>query len=97
MTFRINALLRYAINLFLIERRKNKLLRFRSRKGKAVKNWRSKAWSIDPKVTNLTIIKDEAVKLEILDTADVNLNFPQLLKNYPQYFGAIADMEQFSW
>jgi hypothetical protein len=30
--------------------------RFWNRKGKAVKKWRSRAWSIDPKETNLTII-----------------------------------------
>ena len=32
------------------------MLRFWSRKGKAVKKWRSRAWSIDPKKTNLTIL-----------------------------------------
>jgi len=32
------------------------MLRLFKRKGKAVKKWRSKAWSIDPKKTNLTII-----------------------------------------
>jgi len=32
------------------------MLRLWNRKGKAVKNWRSKAWSIDPKQTTLTII-----------------------------------------
>jgi hypothetical protein len=28
---------------------------------------------------------------------DFNLNFFKLLKDYPQYFDALADMEQFSW
>ena len=31
-------------------------MRLFRRKGKAVKNWRSRAWSIDPNKTNLTII-----------------------------------------
>ena len=75
--------------------------RFWKRKGVAVRKWRSRAWSIDPKVTNLTIIKTEAEKtIESLDTADsnldFNLNFFKLLKDYPQYFDALADMEQFS-
>jgi hypothetical protein len=69
-----------------------------NKKSRAVKNWRSRAWSIDPKVTNLTIIKTEA-KLENIDIKDFNLNFnlhfSQLLKNYPQYFEAVADIEQF--
>ena len=59
--------------------------RFWKRKGVAVRKWRSRAWSIDPKVTNLTIIKVEAS------------NMPnQLLEAYPQYYDAIADMEQFN-
>jgi hypothetical protein len=32
------------------------MLRLFRRKGKAVKNWRSRAWVIDPKKTNLTIV-----------------------------------------
>lgn len=32
------------------------MLRLWSRKGKAVKAWRSRAWVIDPKKTNLTIV-----------------------------------------
>jgi hypothetical protein len=32
------------------------VLRFWSRKGKAAKKWRSRAWSIDPNKTNLTIV-----------------------------------------
>ncbi|MBN1358901.1 hypothetical protein JW988_09065 [Candidatus Bathyarchaeota archaeon] len=32
------------------------MLRFWKRKGKAVKKWRSRAWSIDPNKTNLTIL-----------------------------------------
>jgi hypothetical protein len=63
------------------------------RKSKAVKKWRSRAWSIDPKVTNLTIIRTDVVNLERLDKANFNVNFPQLLESYPQYFDAIADME----
>ena len=72
--------------------------RFWKRKGKAVKKWRSRAWSIDPNKTNLTIIKAES-KLESIDVADFNLNFnmnfPQLLESCPQYFDAMPDMEQF--
>jgi hypothetical protein len=76
-------------------------LKFFHRKSRAIKKWRSRAWCIDPKVTNLTIIKTEAEKtMESLDTADsnldFNLNFFKLLKDYPQYFDALADMEQFS-
>ena len=68
------------------------------RKSKAIKNWRSRAWSIDPKVTNLTIIKTEA-KIDCMDledsNLDFNLDFPKLLEEYPQYFVALADMDQF--
>jgi len=32
------------------------VLRFWKRKGKAIKNWRSRAWSINPNETNLTIV-----------------------------------------
>jgi hypothetical protein len=82
----------------MIERRKEKMLRFWNRKGKAIKNWRSRAWSIDPNKTNLTIIRAKP-KLETMDIADFNLNlnmnFPQLLEEYPRYLEAIADMEQF--
>jgi hypothetical protein len=82
----------------LIERRKEKMLRLWNQKGKVVKNWRSRAWSIDPNKTNLTIIRAEP-KLETIDKTDLNLNlnmnYPQLIETYPQYFMAIADMEQF--
>jgi len=76
------------------------MLRLWNKTGITVKNWRSRAWSIDPKVTNLIIIKTEPAKnIERLDTANTNLNFnldfPKLLKNYPQYFDALANMEQF--
>ena len=70
--------------------------KFWKRKGKAVKKWRSRAWSIDPSKTNLIIIKAEK-NIEGIDTADSNLNFnmnfSRLLENYPQYFDAIEDME----
>jgi methyl coenzyme M reductase subunit C-like uncharacterized protein (methanogenesis marker protein 7) len=76
------------------------MLRLWNRKNNAVRNWRSKAWSIDPKVTNLTMIKTEVEKkIERLDAVyynlTFNLDFPKLLKDYPQYFEALADMEQF--
>jgi hypothetical protein len=74
------------------------MLQLWKRKSIAVKKWRSRAWSIDPKVTNLTIIKTEA-KPKSIDTVDsylnFNLDFPKLLNSYPQYFEVIADMEQF--
>ena len=77
------------------------MLRFWNRKGKAVKKWRSRAWSIDPKVTNLTIVKKEPEKLENIGTADsnmsFNLDFPRLLRSYPQYFEVLTDMEQFGF
>ena len=77
------------------------MLRLRNRKRDGVKKWRSRAWSIDPKVTNLTIIKTDS-KLESMHIIDSNLdfdfgfdlNFPKLLKGYPQYFEAIANIEQ---
>jgi hypothetical protein len=77
------------------------MLRLWNRKRDGVKKWRSRAWSIDPKVTNLTIIKTDS-KLESMHIIDFNLdfdfgfdlNFPKLLKGYPQYFEAIADIEQ---
>jgi hypothetical protein len=40
------------------------MLRFWKRKGEAVRKWRSRAWSIDPKVTHLTIINTEVLKPE---------------------------------
>ncbi|MEM2081603.1 MAG: hypothetical protein QW744_04965 [Candidatus Bathyarchaeia archaeon] len=36
------------------------MLRLWKRKGLAVKNWRSRAWSIDPKKTNLRIVAGKA-------------------------------------
>jgi activator of HSP90 ATPase len=48
----ITALLRHDISFF----EENVVLRLWNRKGKAVKKWRSRAWSIDPNKTNLTIV-----------------------------------------
>jgi hypothetical protein len=59
------------------------VLRIWKRKDVAIKNWRSRAWSIDPKKTNLTIIKVEASDMP-----------NRLFETYPQYYDAIADMEQ---
>jgi len=39
-----------------LPRGKHVMLRLWNRKGNAVKKWRSRAWSIDPKKTNLTIV-----------------------------------------
>jgi hypothetical protein len=71
------------------------MLRLWNIKGNAAKKWRSRAWIIDPKATNL-IIKTEA-KLESIDIEDSNLNFHRLLQSYPQYFEAVTDMEQFGF
>ncbi|MCW4047220.1 MAG: hypothetical protein NWE99_06625 [Candidatus Bathyarchaeota archaeon] len=35
------------------------MLKLFTRKSRAVKKWRSRAWSIDPKKTNLTIISNQ--------------------------------------
>jgi hypothetical protein len=40
--------------------RSNELLKLFNRRGQAVKKWRSRAWSIDPKKTNLVIVVNEA-------------------------------------
>ncbi len=69
------------------------MLRLWNRKGEAVKKWRSRAWSIDPRVTNLTIIKTENADLKSIDVPDSNFDLSRMLKDYPQYFDAIADIE----
>jgi hypothetical protein len=56
----------------LIERGKDTVLRLRKRKGKAVRNWRSRAWSIDPKKTNLIIIRTEILKPTDHELADLD-------------------------
>jgi hypothetical protein len=73
------------------------------RKSKAVKNWRSRAWSIDPKVTKLTIIKSEESNAADTRIAELDAHpsmhvfrLPRLLAVYPQYCDAIANMEQIS-
>jgi len=43
------------------------IIRLFGRKGKAVKNWRSRAWMIDPKKTNIIIVNDE---IEIGESED---------------------------
>jgi hypothetical protein len=76
------------------------MLRLWNRKGVAIRKWRARAWTIDPKVTNLTII-NTASKLESMNVIDFNLDstfsfvldFPKLLKAYPEYFEAIVDLE----
>jgi hypothetical protein len=70
------------------------LLNFWNRKGVAVKKWRSRAWSIDPRVTRLSIIKTEASNMENIDDADPVLDSSfQLLENCSHIFEAIADIE----
>ena len=68
--------------------------RFWNRKGLVVKKWRSRVWSIDPRVTNLTIVKTEAPGIKNVDESDLNLGISEMLKSYPQYLDAILDMEQ---
>jgi hypothetical protein len=80
----------------LIERRKEKMFRIWNKKDTAVKKWRSRAWSIDPKVTNLTIIKSDNTNPESTAVTDSNLDLPQMRKDFPQFFDAIGDIEQFS-
>jgi hypothetical protein len=46
---------------------KDNVLRLWNRKNSAVRKWRSRAWSIDPKVTNLTIITAAAANFERLE------------------------------
>jgi hypothetical protein len=70
------------------------MLRLWNRKGTAVKKWRSRAWSINPRVTTLTIIKE--AKLDRIDATDFNFDFPQLLEKYPQFFEVLTDIEQFT-
>jgi hypothetical protein len=77
------------------------LQKFWKRKSKAVKNWRSRAWSIDPKVTNLTIIRSEESNVAI---AQIEESFPcpsshthsllEELEAYSQYYNAVTDLEQ---
>ncbi len=86
------------------------MLRIWSRKGKAVRKWRSRAWSIDPKKTKLTIIKSESLYLydsaENVEIADLNLTDPTsilplymnksplLLEFCAQGVKALTDMEE---
>jgi hypothetical protein len=80
-----------------------------NRKGQAVKKWRSRAWSIDPKKTKITIIKEASniiVSEENLELADLDLEelisslyFPiakskQLAELCNLGAGALLDMEQ---
>lgn len=81
---------------------------FWNRKSQAAKKWRSRAWLIDPKVTKITIIKNELNSYfseKHLEFKDLNLEelvssllFPirktaQLLESGNQGAGALLDME----
>ena len=76
------------------------LSKFWKRRNKAVKNWRSRAWSIDLRVTKLTIIKDEESEGQVVELESNQHSFthsngsPRWLERYPQYCNSIADMEQ---
>jgi hypothetical protein len=77
-----------------------------SRKGKAARKWRSRAWSIDPKKTNLTIIKTGTLKPSNQEITDLDLDNsilnlflfhdkgPQLPDSCTQYLDSLTDMEQ---
>jgi hypothetical protein len=81
-------------------------LRLFRRKGRAVKKWRSRAWSIDPKKTKLTIIRTEASNLENPEFTDLNLADPVSILSLPidkssqlpefcaEGINALNDMEQ---
>jgi len=80
-----------------------------NRKGQPVKKWRSRAWSIDPKKTKITIIKEASniiITEENLELVDLDLEelisslyFPiakskQLGELCNRGAGALLDMEQ---
>jgi len=85
-------------------------MRIWNKNGTAVRKWRSRAWSIDPKKTKLTIIKaqtpisfDSEENLEILDLdlanptsfLPVHINeSPQLPEFCNQFFEALTDIER---
>lgn len=84
-------------------RREDTVIQLWKRKGNAVKKWRSRAWSIDPKKTKITIIKVETSNTELRDL-DLSNPFaslplqteksPQLPECCNQIFEAITNMEQ---
>ena len=78
------------------------LQKFWKRKSRAIRNWRSRAWSIDPKVTNLTIINSEESNTVIEQIEELFacpsghiLRLSEGLEACPRYHDVIADMEQF--
>ena len=90
-------------------RGKGTVRRLWNRKGQAVKKWRSRAWSIDPKKTKITIIKNASnlvVSEENIELVDLNLEeliaalyFPidkstQLVELCNRGAGALPDIEQ---
>ena len=84
-------------------------MRIWNNKGTAVKKWRSRAWSIDPKKTKLTITRvQDQLSLnpeENLEITDLDLANPtsfltshktessQLPENCNKFFEAITDIE----
>jgi len=99
-TFQNNHLIKSRITS---SRGKDTVIRLWKRKGKAVKKWRSRAWSIDPKKTKITIIKVETSNTELMDLGLSNLfasiplqteKSPQLPESCNQIFEAITNMEQ---
>ena len=72
--------------------------RFWKKKGQAIKKWRSRAWSIDPRITKLTIIKVEAqtnVPAEKREAVFSNLKGPN--PSFPAcslHLVALTDLEQ---
>lgn len=78
------------------------VIRFWKRKGNAIKKWRSRAWSIDPKKTKITIIKVEMSNIDLMDLdlsnpfASLTLQTeksPQLPESCNQIFEAVTNME----
>jgi hypothetical protein len=99
-TFQNNRLIKTRITSL---RGEDTVIRLWKRKGKAVKKWRSRAWSIDPKKTKITIIKVETSNIDLMDLdlsnpfASLPLqteNSPQLPESCNQIFEAITNMEQ---
>jgi hypothetical protein len=99
-TFQNNHLIKLSI-AFL--RGEYTVIRLWKRKGNTVKKWRSRAWSIDPKKTKITIIKVETSNIDLTDL-DLSNPFaslplqtgksPQLPESCDQIFEAITNIEQ---
>jgi hypothetical protein len=98
-TFQNNRLIKTRIASL---RGEDTVVRLWKRKGKAVKKWRSRAWSIDPKKTKITIIKVETSDTELMDldlfnpfaSLPLQTEKSRLPESCNQIFEAITNMEQ---